>query len=123
MATTMVHYQPAQNVTCKAQGSIAAGTFVEIAAPIDGRNPVVKTAAAGKPVFGVVAHDVKENDHVMVYRSGHILDVASTGSITAGDEIAAGANGKAAKATESTKVVGLALTASGKTNTVTVALS
>lgn len=122
MATTMVHYQPAQNVTCKAQGDITAGTFVGIAAAIDGRNPVVKPAAAGKPVFGVVAHDVKRNNHVMVYRSGHILDVTSTGAIAAGDEVAAGANGKATKATESAKAVGIALTASGNTNLVTVAL-
>ncbi|CAB0685489.1 hypothetical protein FRC0104_02349 [Corynebacterium diphtheriae] len=122
MATTMVHYQPAQNVTCKAQGVLTAGTFVEIAETMDGRNPVVKTATAGKPVFGVVAHDVEAKGHVMVYRSGHILDVASTGSIAAGDEIAAGANGKATKAIESAKPVGIALTASSRANIVTVAL-
>ncbi|MCI6205782.1 MAG: DUF2190 family protein [Corynebacterium glucuronolyticum] len=111
MSTTFVHYTPAQNVTCKLAGDVEAGQLVEIAADFDGRNPVVKPAAAGKTVFGVVAHSAKKAGHVMVYRAGHIVDVQATGSIAAGDLVAAGASGKATKAGDGVPVVGQAVSA------------
>lgn len=122
MATTFVHYLPAQNVTCKAQADIKAGLFVEVAAGIDGRTPVVKPATAGAAAFGVIAHDVEKDGYAMVYRQGHILDVQATGSINPGDEVACGAGGKAAKASESAKPVGQVLAKSVDGATVTVAL-
>ncbi|GAB3946763.1 capsid cement protein [Corynebacterium tapiri] len=109
MAVTHVSYTPAQNVTVKAQGALSASTFVTISADVSGRNPVVKTAAAGNMAFGVPAHDVADGGHVMVYRSGHIVTVAATGSLTAGDIVAAGSNGKAVKLTEGTAPAGVAV--------------
>lgn len=79
MATTSIHYTPAQNPTVKAQADIKAGTFVQIAAGIDGRNPVVKPGTAGAVAFGVPAQDTAKDHHVMVYRAGHIVDVAEIG--------------------------------------------
>lgn len=109
--STFVHYSPAQNPTVKAQADLKAGTFVQIAGDIDGRNPVVKPAAANANVFGVPATDVAKDGHVMVYRAGHIVEVESTGAIAAGDLVAAGASGKAVKAGESAPVVGTAVSA------------
>lgn len=111
MAKTVVHYTPAQNVTVKAQAAVEAGSFVEIAGNVDGRNPVVKAAAAGATPFGVVAHDVEAGGHVMAYRAGHIVEIAASGSIAAGDSVAVAANGKAAKAAEGAAVAGLAVSA------------
>lgn len=122
MATTIVHYSPAQNITVKAQTPVKAGTFVQIAATLDGRNPVVKTAAAKSRAFGVPATDAAKDAHVMIYRSGHIVDVASTGSITAGSPVAVGANGKAAQAGEADPVVGVAVSTAAS-DVVTVALA
>ena len=122
MRTTFVHYTPAQNVTCKVAAAVEAGQLVEISAGVDGRNPVVKPAAAGKPAFGVAAHEQKKDGYVMVYRAGHILDIQATGSIAAGDLVACGASGKAVKAADSAAVIGQAVTAAAA-NFVTVALS
>lgn len=121
MATTTIHYTPAQNPTVKAQADIKAGTFVQIAAGIDGRNPVVKPGTAGAVAFGVPAQDTAKDHHVMVYRAGHIVDVAATGSIAAGDPVAVGANGSAVKAADSAAVAGIAVSAAVG-NVVTVAL-
>lgn len=109
MALTHVSYTPAQNVTVKAQGALSASTFVTISGDISGRNPLVKTAAAGNKAFGVPAHDVVDGGHVMVYRCGHIVTVKATGSLTAGDVVAVGANGKAVKLTESAIPAGVAV--------------
>lgn len=122
MATTFVHYTPAQNVTAKAAADVEAGTFVRIAGPVDGRNPVIEVAAAGDSVFGVPAHDCAAGEHVMVYRSGHIVDVKASGSITAGAPVAVGANGRAAALGETGVAVGLAVSASAN-GTVQVALN
>ncbi|WP_257160399.1 capsid cement protein [Corynebacterium cystitidis] len=95
MATTIVHYTPAQNVTAKADSDLKAGTFVEIAGDVDGRNPVVKTATANATAFGVPAKDTKKGSHVMVYRSGHIVEVAAQGAIKEGSAVKVAASGKA----------------------------
>ena len=121
MASTFVHYTPAQNPTVKAAEAISAGSFVQVSANIDGRNPVVKAATAGSTPFGVVAHDVAKDGHVMVYRAGHIVDVAASGAIAAGDVIEAAAAGKAAKGAGTNPVIGLAVSAAAN-GTVTVAL-
>lgn len=120
MNATVVHYSPAQQVTCEVTSDIEAGKLVEIAATLKGRNPVVKPATAGAKAFGVVAHSATSGGVVTVYRSGHIVDLVATGSIAAGDEVACGAGGKVVKATESNPRVGLALSTGGAT--VTVAL-
>lgn len=122
MATTIVHYQPGQNPTVKAAEDLTGGTFVTISADIDGRNPVVKTAVAGARVFGVAAHDVTKDGHVMVYRAGHIVTVKATGSIAAGDPVEAGAKGAAAKGAGTNPTVGTAVSKSVD-NAVIVALS
>ncbi|ALA67563.1 DUF2190 family protein [Corynebacterium lactis] len=120
MASTPMHFTPATNVTGKAQGAITQGTFVMIAADMDGRNPVVKTATADAVAFGVAAHDAKEGEYVTIYRLG-IYELAANGMITAGDKISTHSAGQAKRASEG-PVVGTALTkASG--GTVTVALN
>lgn len=86
MATTIVHYTPAQNVTVKAASDLKAGTFDEIAGDVDGRNPVVKTATANATAFGVPAKDTKKGSHV-IYRSGHIVEVAAQGAIAEGSAV------------------------------------
>lgn len=122
MATTTVHYTPAQNPTVKASGALEAGTFVTIAGDVDGRNPVVKTGTAGAVAFGVPAHDVADGGYVMVYRSGHIVEVQASGSITAGSQVAVGANGRAAALGETGVGAGVAVSASAN-GTVQVALN
>ena len=122
MASTFVHYTPAQNPTVKAAEAISAGSFVKVSANIDGRNPVVTAATAGSTPFGVVAHDVAQNGHVMVYRAGHIVDIAAAGVIAAGDLVEAGASGKAAKSAGTAPVVGIAVSAAAN-GVVTVALN
>lgn len=119
--STVVHYTPAQNPTVKAQAAIKAGTFVQVAGNIDGRNPVVKPAAAKAQVFGVPAVDTEQGEYVMVYRAGHIVEVEANGAIAAGDAVAAAASGKAAKAGETDPVVGIAVSAAAN-NRVIVAL-
>lgn len=111
MAATKVHYSPAQNVTAKAAGALSAGTFVSIAADVDGRNPVVKTSVVGDLAFGVPAHDVADAGHVMVYRAGHIVTVQASGTIAAGDQVAVAAGGKAAKLGLDGVPVGVAVSA------------
>nr|WLJ25491.1 MAG: capsid fiber protein [Corynebacterium phage HS01] len=119
--STVVHYTPAQNPTVKAQADLKAGTFIQLAGDIDGRNPVAKTAGAGAQVFGVPATDVAKDGYVMVYRAGHIVEVESNGAIAAGDPVAAAASGKATKAAEAAPVVGIAVSAAAN-NRVIVAL-
>lgn len=119
--STVVHYSPAQNPTVKAQADLKAGTFVQIAGDIDGRNPVVKPASANAEVFGVPATDVAKDGYVMVYRAGHIVEVEASGAIAAGDLVAAAASGKAAKAGEAAPAVGIAVSAAVN-NRVIVAL-
>lgn len=119
---TVVHYTPAQNPTVKAAADLTAGTFVEIAGDIDGRNPLVKPATAGAVVFGVAANDVVKDGHVMVYRAGHIVEVAANGAIAAGDAVSAAAAGKAAKAGETGAVAGQAVS-KAVNNRVIVALN
>lgn len=121
MASTIVHYTPAQNLTVKAAEAISAGSFVEISGKIDGRNPVVKPATAGSVPFGVVAHDVAKDAYAMVYRAGHIVDVVASGSIAVGDLVEAAASGKAVKSGGSAPVVGIAVAASAH-GSVSVAL-
>lgn len=122
MAKTIVHYTPAQNPTVKASGALVAGTFVAIAGNVDGRNPVAKTAAAGAVAFGVPAHDVADGGYVMVYRSGHIVEVAASGSVAAGDVVAVAASGKAIKGDGTAPAAGVAVSASAN-GTVQVALN
>ena len=122
MTTTTVHYTPAQNPTVKAQADIKAGTFVQIAANIDGRNPVVKPGTAGSVAFGVPAKDTAKDGYVMAYRAGHIVDVTASGAIAAGDLVAVGTNGSAVKAADSAAVAGQAVSAAAN-NVVTVALN
>lgn len=120
MVSTPMHFTPATNVTGKAHDAISQGTFVEVAAAMDGRNPVVKAATADATAFGVAAHDAKKGDYVTIYRLG-VYDMVATGAIAVGDKISTAAGGKAKKA-EAGPVVGIALTAATG-STVTVALN
>lgn len=108
MNTTRVHYAPGADIPCKAAGALKAGTFVKVSKTIEGRNPVVAPATAGSTPLGVVAHDAAEGDIVTVHTGG-VIEINGAG-IAAGDLVAAGTSGAAAKASDSAAAVGIALT-------------
>lgn len=113
MAQVQVHYRNGEAVTGKASAAIAAGTFVKISGAWgDRRVPPIAPAGAGDIPFGFVRQDTAVDAFVAVDRQGFVVDLASTGSIAAGDAIAVGAGGKAVKATEGAHVAGYAVSAS-----------
>lgn len=118
---TRVHYSPASNVPVKATEDITGGLLVEIAGAFDGRNPTVKAAGAGSVAIGVIAHDVKADDYVTLYRSNYIVDIVTDAEVKAGDFVAAGEAGKAAVAEDASTAVGIAVD-DAKNGRVSVAL-
>ncbi|QGU03106.1 hypothetical protein CKALI_11310 [Corynebacterium kalinowskii] len=122
MNITKVHYNPADQVTIKAAADLVAGQFVVITGEMDGRNPVAGVADAGVVPFGVAAHDCPAGEHVMVYRSGHIVDVTASAAINAGANVSTASGGKAVTAATG-PVAGIALTKGTAGNPVTVALT
>lgn len=118
---TRVLYTPAQNVTALVNTKVTAGQFVEIAADMDGLNPAIKPATANATAFGVVAHDAEAKEHVMVYRSGHIVEVTADGAIAAGAKVMTAASGKAKTHAGEAPVVGVAVNKAAE-NKVLVAL-
>lgn len=122
MAIAKVHYNPAEAITAKCKADVKAGTFVEIAGPVAGRNPLVQPAKAEAQALGVAATDGTKDGHVTVLRIGHVVDVVAAAKVDAGDKISADADGKAKK-TASGPVLGVAISNAAKEDdTVTVAL-
>ncbi|MDO4928957.1 MAG: DUF2190 family protein [Corynebacterium sp.] len=114
MASTPIEYTPAFNVTVKANEALAAGTLVAISGEAVDRCPVVAKAAAGKPVFGVVAQDAAKDAFVTVYRAG-VYEILAENGVTAGDAVEVAA-GKAKKSAGTNPVIGIAVskTAAGR---------
>lgn len=106
---TKIHYTPGANVPVLADENIEGARLVKIAKASAGRNPVVAKTAKGDTAFGVTAHDVKAGEVVTAYRVGHILEVACTGAVKAGEAVAADADGKAVKTAEGATPVAVAV--------------
>lgn len=100
MAQVQVHYRDGEAVTGRATDDLDAGIFVKITGAWgDRRVPQIAAAAAGDIPFGFIRRDTAEGEYVAVDRQGFVVDLASTGTIKAGDAVSVGANGKAVKAT------------------------
>lgn len=100
---------PGESVTAKAEGAITGKRCVQISGPrtsgpglaataegsvyVVGLPSATGAAGAGQQVFGVAAWDVANNGLVTVHRGG-ILPITAGGSITAGDEVQVGSDGK-----------------------------
>lgn len=79
--------------TMQAGGAIVGGTFVSSS----GAGAVTTSGAASATVIGVAAHDAASGAKVTVWPlPGVTHEMASTGTIAAGDGIASGAAGVAA---------------------------
>lgn len=80
-------------MTLTAGGAITGGTFVSAS----GTNSVTTSGAASATVVGVAAHDAASGAKVTVWPLRNVThEIASTGTIAAGDGIATGASGVAA---------------------------
>lgn len=79
--------------TMQASGTIVGGTFVSVA----GAGLVSTSGAASTNILGVAAHDAASGAKVTVWPIKNVThEIASTGTIAAGDGITSGASGVAA---------------------------
>jgi hypothetical protein len=101
---TPVHTGGAQPFTSQVSGAdIVGGTFVSVS----GVNTVATSGAASATVIGVAAHDSAVGKKITVWPLRNVThEIASTGTVTAGDGVVTGAAGVAA-----TAVVGTAAAA------------
>lgn len=127
-----VLFDEADEVTCKTTGAVTAGHFVAVSADMEaqpalvvatplvgGNNIKVAHCAAGARAFGVALTDIASGDPGTIKRTG-IVQVVSSGTITAGAEVEVTTAGVALAFSSGIKV-GLAVsTAAG--NLVYVAL-
>ena len=95
-------YLPGQRLTLKASAPITAGQLLEVS----GDGTVAPAAAGSLKTVGVAGFDAAQNDNVTVYAGG-VQKLVAAGAVTAGDQVAAAAAGKAATCT--TGVLGVAL--------------
>ena len=109
MTQVQTHYRPGTGVTAIAGEDLVAGTFVKATGAWDTRrNVTVSTAAAKDIPEGFVRTDTKKGEYVTVDRAGWVVDLKTAGSLKAGDLVAVGAAGAAAKAADGDHVVGTA---------------
>lgn len=103
-------YNDGSDITAQANAAVAGKTFAAIAGDMTAEGLLsVKPAATGGNTVGVVKYDADTGEKVGVARgSSRVITVTAGGAITAGDEVAVGAGGKAVKATEGAVVVGYA---------------
>ncbi|AGP31523.1 capsid cement protein [Corynebacterium terpenotabidum] len=101
-------YNDGSDITAQATAAVVGKTFATIAGDLTAEGlPTVKTAATGGNTVGVVKYDADAGEKVGVARgSSRVITVTAGGAITAGDEVAVGAGGKAVKAAEGAVVVG-----------------
>lgn len=102
-------------ITLKASAAITGGRLVEVS----GDGTVAQAAADSTKVVGVAMDDAAENQTVAVSLGG-VQRLLANGSITAGDEVAAAADGKAK--TGDSAQIGVALS-TGDSTLVTVLLN
>lgn len=97
-------------ITATAQAAVVGKTFVKIdpATPAIGENEKVRvvTAAAGERPYGVAGWDAAVNEDLTVFHT-RTISVTAAEALAAGDPVAVGADGKAAKAAEGATIVGV----------------
>lgn len=107
-------------VTCVASAAVKGGQLVELTGPY----AVAPATANSAKWFGVAGFDVAAGDDVTVYRQQVQRPIAS-GAVTAGDAVAAAADGKVATAAAPTALthVGIALSTAADGEAVEVAFT
>lgn len=88
MAEYLPVFKPGQAFTLKASATITGGQVVEVT----GSGTVGPAGANSTKVVGVAAFDAVANDNVTIYAGG-VQHATASGSVTAGDLVAAGAAG------------------------------
>lgn len=106
--TARDRFNDGSDITAEANAAVTGKTFAAIAGDMTAEGLLsVKPAATGNNTVGVVKYDADTGEKVGVARgSSRVITVTAGGAITAGDEIAVGAGGKAVKATEGAVAVG-----------------
>lgn len=101
-------YNDGSDITAHANAAVFGKTFAAIAGDMTAEGLLsVKPAATGGNTVGVVKYDADTGEKVGVARgASRVITVTAGGTITAGDEVAVGAGGKAVKATEGAVAVG-----------------
>lgn len=107
------YLDPGAASTCRANAAVVGRRFVKVAPGGVGNHPNVVHSGAGDPVYGVSHFDAAISSDVSVLRQG-TFEVEAGAALTAGQEVAAGANGVAVVFATGVKAgVCLADTASG----------
>ncbi|MDC8982165.1 DUF2190 family protein [Mycobacterium marinum] len=117
MSTTLTNisvYNPGQDITGEAGGSVTARTFVKINGDrTSAGNISVVTATAAGRVCGVAAADAASGELVTIARgNSRVVKVTTAGIIGAGAEVEVGSAGKAVTL-DSGVAVGYAITGAG----------
>lgn len=101
-------YNDGSDITAQATATVVGKTFATVAGDLTAEGLLtVKPAVTGGNTVGVVKYDADTGQKVGVARgSSRVITVTAGDAITAGDEVAVGADGKAVKATEDAVVVG-----------------
>ena len=106
MADYFPSFTPAGQVTFTASADVTGGRLVEIT----GDRTVGPAGAASAAVIGVAGFDAVAGERVTVYtRVDGAHGLTAAGAITAGDTVAAAADGKVATAAEDAPSIGIAL--------------
>lgn len=110
-------FKPGQDITLTASADIDGGQLVSVS----GSNAVAPADAGDVNWVGIARQDAKTGEKVVVTRGGVQKPVAS-GAITAGDRVAAAADGQVATlgAGDASTAVGTALTTAADGDTVRV---
>lgn len=118
MAGYLPIYKPGEAITSKASAAITGGQLVAVS----GANTVATSGANATNWVGMAAFDAAVNDSVTIFCGGVQYPIAS-GTVTAGDMVAAGAAGTVATAATPTtgQLVGVALSTATTGNRVRVA--
>lgn len=86
-------YTPAQAFSSTASAAITGGQLVEVS----GSGTCAPAAAGSVKVLGVAAQDVASGARVAIWGEG-VHEVTASGTVTAGDQVVAAANGQVATA-------------------------
>lgn len=111
-------YKPGQEYTLAASSAVIAGRVVEVTGP----GTAGHAGAASAKVVGVAAFPAATGEHFTVFDGG-VHRLTASGAVTAGDRVAAAADGKVATAAtpETGTQLGLALTSGSDGDVVEVA--
>lgn len=105
MAEYVPVFTPGKSRPRTASAKVTGGQLVEVS----GNDTVAPAAADSTGVVGVAGFDAAANDRVTIY-SGGVQRPTASGAVTAGDLVAAAADGKVATTTDAALAVGVAET-------------